>query len=91
HMSAMGHPIAGDGKYGGSGQENQGDGWGAHLGGEVSRKLHLHARSLLLTHPITGARLTLSAPLPPHMVQTWDMLGWSGADVPLDPFEDDDG
>jgi 23S rRNA pseudouridine955/2504/2580 synthase len=44
HMAEIGHPIVGDGKYGGSGQENLGDGWGAQLGGEISRKLHLHAR-----------------------------------------------
>ena len=46
HMAGMGHPIIGDGKYGGSGQENLGDGWGAQLGGIISKKLHLHARSL---------------------------------------------
>ena len=28
HMAEIGHPIIGDGKYGGSGQENAGDGWG---------------------------------------------------------------
>jgi 23S rRNA pseudouridine955/2504/2580 synthase len=88
HMAEIGHPIIGDGKYGGSGQENLGDGWGAQLGGEISRKLHLHARSLRLTHPVTGARLTLTAPLPPHMRKTWDTLGWSESDVPDDPFED---
>lgn len=33
HMAEIGHPIVGDGKYGGSGQENLGDGWGAKLGG----------------------------------------------------------
>ncbi len=90
HMAEMGHPIAGDGKYGGSGQENLGDGWGASFGGEISRKLHLHARSLTLTHPITGARLHITAPLPEHMQRTWDMLGWSAADVPVDPFAEDD-
>lgn len=88
HMAEIGHPIAGDGKYGGSGQENLGDGWGAQLGGEISRKLHLHARSLSLTHPVSGARLTLTAPLPPHMARTWRMVGWDAADVPADPFED---
>jgi len=88
HMAEIGHPIVGDGKYGGSGQENLGEGWGAQLGGEISRKLHLHARHLSLTHPLTGAQLKLTAPLPPHMKRTWDMLGWSEADVPLDPFED---
>ena len=88
HMAEIGHPIVGDGKYGGSGQENLGDGWGAQLGGEISRKLHLHARSLTLTHPVTGKLLTLTAPLPEHMERTWKMLDWNPADVPADPFED---
>lgn len=89
HMAAIGHPVVGDGKYGGSGQENLGDGWGAQLGGEISRKLHLHARSITMTHPITGAKLTLTAPLPPHMQKTWDAMEWRAADVPADPFEDE--
>ncbi|SLN67825.1 RluA family pseudouridine synthase [Roseisalinus antarcticus] len=89
HMAELGHPIAGDGKYGGSGQENLGDGWGAGLGGEISRKLHLHARSLTLTHPVTGRRLTLTAPLPEHMARTWDYVGWSPKEAPLDPFDED--
>ena len=90
HMAALGHPVVGDGKYGGSGRENLGDGWGANLGQAVSGKLHLHARHLSLTHPATGRRLTLTAPLPEHMVRTWEMLGWDAADVPVDPFEDED-
>ncbi|QDY69862.1 RluA family pseudouridine synthase [Qingshengfaniella alkalisoli] len=88
HMAETGHPIIGDGKYGGSGQENQGDGWGAQLGGEISRKLHLHARSLSLMHPVTGARLNLTAPLPDHMQRTWETFAWSVSDVPADPFEE---
>lgn len=88
HMAELGHPIIGDGKYGGSGQENLGDGWGAQLGGEISRKLHLHARSLILPHPVTGNRLHLTAPLPDHMARTWETLGWQVGDVPDDPFED---
>lgn len=88
HMAELGHPIMGDGKYGGSGQENLGDGWGAGLGGELSKKLHLHARSLSFIHPVTGKRLTLTAPLPPHMQRSWDFLGWNAADMPEDPFED---
>lgn len=87
HMAAIGHPVVGDGKYGGSGQENLGEGWGAQLGGAVSRKLHLHARSISLIHPITGKRLTLTAELPPHMVRTWDLFGWRTEDAPDDPFE----
>ncbi|WP_412505373.1 RluA family pseudouridine synthase [Roseovarius sp. SYSU LYC5161] len=88
HMAELGHPIVGDGKYGGSGQDNPGDGWGAQLGGEISRKLHLHARSLTLTHPVTGAVLSLMAPLPDHMARTWEMLQWKPADAPDDPFEE---
>jgi 23S rRNA pseudouridine955/2504/2580 synthase len=88
HMAEMGHPIVGDGKYGGSGQENLGDGWGAQLGGELSRKLHLHARSLRLVHPVTGNPLTITAPLPEHMKRTWSFLQWQEGDVPEDPFEE---
>ncbi len=86
HMAELGHPIIGDGKYGGSGQENLGDGWGAQLGGDISRKLHLHARSISFEHPITGKRITLTAPLPDHMARTWKTFGWSEDDVPADPF-----
>lgn len=88
HMAEMGHPILGDGKYGGSAQENLGDGWGAGVGGAVSRKLHLHARSLRVEHPVTGAMLDLTAPLPPHMAETWKVFGLRASDVPADPFED---
>jgi 23S rRNA pseudouridine955/2504/2580 synthase len=41
-MAAIGHPIVGDGKYGGQ---------AAFLSGSISRKLHLHARRLLIPHP----------------------------------------
>jgi 23S rRNA pseudouridine955/2504/2580 synthase len=89
HMAEIGHPIVGDGKYGGSGQENLGDGWGAQLGGEVSKKLHLHARSIRFAHPVTGKEITITAPLPDHMRRTWSMMGWSERDVPDDPFVDE--
>ncbi|WP_166418479.1 RluA family pseudouridine synthase [Cochlodiniinecator piscidefendens] len=88
HMAELGHPIIGDGKYGGSGQENMGDGWGAQLGGEISRKLHLHARSISIPHPITGRMLKITAPMPEHMERTWETVGWHETDVPEDPFED---
>jgi 23S rRNA pseudouridine955/2504/2580 synthase len=86
HMAEIGHPILGDGKYGGSAQENAGDGWGAAVGGDLSRKLHLHARSLSFEHPITKAMLTFTAPLPDHMARTWKLLDWKETDVPADPF-----
>ncbi|MEP4195597.1 MAG: RluA family pseudouridine synthase [Aliishimia sp.] len=86
HMAEIGHPIIGDGKYGGSGQDNLGDGWGAQLGGSISRKLHLHARSLTVEHPVTKNPLHLIAHLPPHMKDTWDTFQWSAADAEDDPF-----
>ncbi|MEL7099691.1 MAG: RluA family pseudouridine synthase [Pseudomonadota bacterium] len=88
HMAEIGHPIAGDGKYGGSGQENLGDGWGARIGGIVSNKLHLHARSMTLEHPVTKAPLTVTAPLPEHMADTWATLGWTEDLAADDPFEE---
>ncbi|MGB0439925.1 MAG: RluA family pseudouridine synthase, partial [Paracoccaceae bacterium] len=87
HMAEIGHPIIGDGKYGGSGQENMGDGWGAQLGGVISRKLHLHARSLTFEHPVTRKSVTVTAPLPDHMAHSWDTLGWTEDLAADDPFE----
>lgn len=86
HMAEIGHPIIGDGKYGGSGQENLGDGWGAGMGAEIGRKMHLHARSLTIEHPITGTQLHLTASLPEHMQATWDFVGWNVDHAPVDPF-----
>ena len=88
HMAEIGHPIIGDGKYGGSGQENLGDGWGSQMGGEISRKLHLHARQLTIEHPMTKAQMTFVAPLPDHMARSWKTFDWREEDVPADPFED---
>ncbi len=87
HMAEMWHPIAGDGKYGGSGQENLGDGWGAQLGGIISKKLHLHARRLVVEHPETKKPLEVVAELPDHMKASWDILGWTEDLAADDPFE----
>ncbi len=89
HMAEIGHPILGDGKYGGSEADNMGDGWGAGVGGDLSRKLHLHARMLKVQHPITKEMMTWIAPLPEHMARTWKTLDWGENDVPLDPFGGD--
>ena len=89
HMAEIGHPILGDGKYGGSETDNMGDGWGAGVGGDLSRKLHLHARMLKVQHPITKEMMTWIAPLPEHMARTWKTLDWGESDVPLDPFGGD--
>ncbi|MBY6049663.1 RluA family pseudouridine synthase [Vannielia litorea] len=88
HMAEIGHPIAGDGKYGGSAQENMGDGWGAGMGGIISGKLHLHARSMTFLHPVTKQPVTVTAPLPQHMAETFDTFGWTEDLAADDPFED---
>jgi 23S rRNA pseudouridine955/2504/2580 synthase len=87
HMAEIGHPIVGDGKYGGSGQENMGDGWGAQLGGVISKKLHLHARRIAFEHPVTKKMLSVTAPLPEHMKNSWDTFDWSEDLAAEDPFE----
>lgn len=89
HMAALGCPIAGDGKYGGRGQENTGTGWGAGLGGGISRKLHLHAARLRFPHPATGKVMRFAAPLPEHMARTWEIFGWNMADLPEPVFDAD--
>ena len=86
HMAEIGCPIVGDGKYGGNSQSNDGEGWGAKIGGDISRKMHLHARSLAFTHPFTGKEMLFEAPLPEHMARTWDMFGWNLKWAPKDPF-----
>lgn len=60
HMSAIGHPIIGDGKYGA--KEAMMDG--------ISNKLHLHARRIVIP-----GMLDVTAPLPKHMQETWKRLG----------------
>lgn len=87
HMAEIGHPIVGDGKYGGSGQENLGDGWGAKLGGIISNKLHLHARSMTFEHPVSRKQVTVTAELPDHMALTWETFGWTEDLASDDPFE----
>ena len=87
HMAQIGHPIVGDGKYGGSGQENLGDGWGAQLGGIISKKLHLHARMMRFEHPETREVITVTAELPDHMAQSWETFGWTEDLAAEDPFE----
>jgi 23S rRNA pseudouridine955/2504/2580 synthase len=76
HMLAIGHPILGDGKYGGQ---------DAFLTGAISRKLHLHARRIRIDHP-DGGRIDVTAELPDHFAATIETLGFDMAlaDLPLD-------
>jgi 23S rRNA pseudouridine955/2504/2580 synthase len=77
HAEAIGHPIIGDPKYAGSAAPNDPrftDPMRA-VPQEVERKLHLLARRLVLPHP-KGGTLDVTAPLPPHMRNTFDLFGF---------------
>ena len=87
HLSAIGCPIIGDTKYGSKEQTNNGDGWGAQIGGVISRKLHLHARSVTFEHPITHEPLFIEADLPNHMATAWKTFNWNLKWAPKDPFK----
>src|SRR5712672_1436765 len=66
HMAHIGYPIVGDPKY------FQIENW--QLPGGMQNKLHLLARRIALPHP-RGGVIDITAPLPPHMLQTWNLLG----------------
>ncbi|HEY7549568.1 MAG TPA: RluA family pseudouridine synthase, partial [Hyphomicrobiaceae bacterium] len=37
---------------------------------------HLHARRLVIPHPVAGEpEIDVTAPLPEHMQRTWELLG----------------
>jgi 23S rRNA pseudouridine955/2504/2580 synthase len=67
HANFIGHPIVGDPKY------FQIENW--ELPGGLQDKLHLLARRIVVPHP-RGGTIDVSAPLPPHMQQTWNLLGF---------------
>lgn len=75
HLASIGTPIVGDFKYGGTLARGR---------GEIENRLHLHARSIDIAHP-DGGRLKVTAPLPPHMLNTWRLLGFD-PDLEESPF-----
>jgi len=68
HAAYIGHPILGDAKYFYA-DEN----W--VLPGGIQNRLHLHARQIRIPNP-SGGILDVTAPLPPHMVQSFNLLGF---------------
>src|SRR6266851_8053089 len=66
HCAHIGHPIVGDPKY--FDKEN----W--ELPGGMQNRLHLLARRIVVPHP-RGGTIDMTAPLPPHMQQTWNLIG----------------
>ena len=77
HMAHVGNPIIGDPKY--FNIEN----W--EFPGGVQNKLHLLARRIAVPHP-RGGIIDVSAPLPPHMEQSWNLLGFDAKRY--DPIEE---
>ncbi|HTB04466.1 MAG TPA: RluA family pseudouridine synthase [Bradyrhizobium sp.] len=66
HMAHIDHAIVGDPKY--FNKEN----W--ELPGGLQKRLHLLARRIVIPHP-RGGFIDATAPLPPHMLQSWNLLG----------------
>lgn len=66
HMAAIGNPIVGDGKYGGS------DAFISTM--DLPKQLHLHARRIELPD-WNGKTLIVEAPVPQHMRKSFDILG----------------
>jgi 23S rRNA pseudouridine955/2504/2580 synthase len=66
HLAHIDHAIVGDPKY--FNKEN----W--QLPGGIQNRLHLLARRIVVPHP-RGGVIDVTAPLPPHMVQSFNLLG----------------
>ncbi|MCL6708404.1 RluA family pseudouridine synthase [Pseudomonas sp. R2.Fl] len=76
HALHIGHPIIGDPKY-----FIDDPNW--DFPGGMQKRLHLHARHIDIPHP-SGGRLRVTAPLPPHMVQSWNLLGFDAEAADVD-------
>jgi 23S rRNA pseudouridine955/2504/2580 synthase len=72
HLTHLGFPLAGDDKYGDFA-------WNRALAKEGLKRMFLHARELSFTHPATGERVRLEAPLPGDLAGYVDRLGASHA------------
>jgi 23S rRNA pseudouridine1911/1915/1917 synthase len=60
HLATLGHPILGDRRYGGGGDEARRLGLGRPF---------LHARSVAFDHPLTGRRIEVEERLPPDLLE----------------------
>ncbi len=79
HTAALGTPILGDGKYGGSAAFLRMEG--------IAKQLHLHARRIRIPHPDRGT-LDIKAPPPPHFVEALKAFGLA-ADADSDELIDE--
>ncbi len=76
HAAHIGHPIIGDPKYF--------DRHNAEIPGGIQNRLHLLARRIVLPHPRGQGVIDVTAPLPDHMKQSWNLLGFDAS--PYDPI-----
>jgi 23S rRNA pseudouridine955/2504/2580 synthase len=76
HAAHIGHPIIGDPKY-----FEADTNW--DFPGGIQNRLHLHARRIVIPHPDKGV-IDVTAPLPPHMRQSWRLLGFDEASAEED-------
>ena len=81
HLAYLGHPILGDGLYGGPRY------WGSAPPMAIGRTM-LHASSLRVAHPKTGDRVGIACELPEDFVSLAQVHGF---DAPGNPAEDDVG
>lgn len=68
HAAYLGCPIIGDPKYFEADQN-----W--EFPGGMQNRLHLHARRIVIPHPDKGV-VDVTADMPPHMKQSWNLLGF---------------
>lgn len=68
HMASLGHPLLGDGVYGGGNTRFEAD-HKALITGQC-----LHAGKLRLIHPRTGEEMCFEAPMPEEMAKLLDIL-----------------
>ncbi len=73
HAAHIGCPIIGDPKY-----FEADTNW--DFPGGIQNRLHLHARRIVIPHPEKGV-VDVTAPMPPHMRQSWNLLGFDEADA----------
>ena len=69
HLRHLGHPLVGDVNYG-SGEINR-----HYRAAYDLHRLALHAHAIVFTHPVSGARITIAAPMPDDMGLALERLG----------------
>jgi 23S rRNA pseudouridine955/2504/2580 synthase len=67
HLTHLGHPLAGDPKYGDFV-------WNRQLAKDGLKRLFLHAHRIRFQHPLTGEPLSIEAPLAPDLQRYLDTL-----------------